>query len=550
MIGTEHIMTRKQICFFSVFLFFLFLTGCKPEHYDFEERLEKLRAQLHIPGMSTAVSREGTICWSSSFGYADVQKRIPATDSTIYHLASLTKPFASVVVMQLVEKGKINLDDPLSKYDIKLDEARRYGLDVSNSDKIRVRHLLTHTAQGEPGTRFVYSGYMYGLLDSVIMKSSGRSFVDLLIENVLRPLELNHTIPNIRDTLAFSKTGKHLKDVIGKVYIPYQLDSLTRPVPAEMETYFGPSAGLMSTTTDMIRFSEAIYDNKLLNSAIWSLVFTPYVSVRGDTLPYALGWFVQKFQGLTLQWHYGYWNTNSSLIIRIPEKKMTFVVLAATSQLSRPFSLGDGNVLVSPLATAFLREFVFPDRQIPEINLDNNSEEIISQLASIKASAFKSLVRRETLAQAAIASMMGQSAKAQKYYSTYAQLYMQPIEKFYPGPVIAEIASAGDSVYEMREFTLRHQTTIEIVAIGEGIGNQMYDYGWLENASGDTLWKMTMEKTEHAGGGRKNRISKISRTLNQGTYRIGYRTDESHSYNRWNTMPPDINYYGIRVIED
>jgi len=298
-----------------------------------------------------------------------------------------------------------------------------------------------------------------------------------------------------------------MHDFARNVYIPYQLDSLNRPVPAEMETYFGPSAGLMSTTIDMISFSEAIDANKLLNKDSWAQVFSPHISSRGDTLAYALGWFVQQFQGLTLQWHYGYWNTNSSLIIRVPERKLTFVIIAATSQLSRPFGLGDGNVLVSPFATAFLREFVFADQHLAEIDMDENSEKIVSQAQSLKKSAVNALIRREILAQASIASLMGNTEKAQKYYSAYARIYMQPIDMVYPGSVLAEIGDVGDYADEIREFTLMHKTTVQILAIGEGIGNQLHDFGWLENAEGDTLWKMTIDKTEHAGGARKNRLA-------------------------------------------
>jgi len=94
--------------------------------------------------------------------------------------------------------------------------------------------------------------------------------------------------------------------------------------------------------------------------------FTPAVSTRGETLPYGIGWFVQDINGVRLQWHYGYWIGNSSLIIRVPDRKLAFVLLANSDGLSRNTSLGTGDLLSSPAARAFLDAFVFGQARIPD----------------------------------------------------------------------------------------------------------------------------------------------------------------------------------------
>ncbi len=81
-----------------------------------ETLLENLRQDLKIPALSAAVVKDQKVIWAKGFGYADVENKIPATEHTPYHLASLTKTFASTIVMQLVQGGKIKLDDPVSKY--------------------------------------------------------------------------------------------------------------------------------------------------------------------------------------------------------------------------------------------------------------------------------------------------------------------------------------------------------------------------------------------------------------------------------------------------
>ena len=82
---------------------------------NFDKGIEDLRAVLRIPGMSAAVVREQKVIWLKGFGLADVENNVPATPRTPYRIASLTKTFASTLLMQLVEQGKLGLDDRMSK---------------------------------------------------------------------------------------------------------------------------------------------------------------------------------------------------------------------------------------------------------------------------------------------------------------------------------------------------------------------------------------------------------------------------------------------------
>jgi CubicO group peptidase (beta-lactamase class C family) len=113
-------------------------------------------------------------------------------------------------------------------------------------------------------------------------------------------------------------------------------------------------------------FSLAIDEGLFLSAETWGEVFTPATSNSGQRLPYGLGWFIQEYQGASLQWHYGYWTTNSSLIVRAPEKGLTFVVLANTQTLSSPYGLGgDNNVMRSAVASLFVEAFVLGDDPLP-----------------------------------------------------------------------------------------------------------------------------------------------------------------------------------------
>ena len=154
----------KRLLFTSYFLIFLIaLTSCstpqaqptsapkaidtpqaKQEKVDaetldaFVTELEALRRQMKIPGMSAAVVKDGQLVWARGLGYADVENQLPATPETPYPLASVTKTFAAVVIMQLVQEGKLNLDDPVA----------RYGVNLPEGEAVLVRHLMSHTSEG------------------------------------------------------------------------------------------------------------------------------------------------------------------------------------------------------------------------------------------------------------------------------------------------------------------------------------------------------------------------------------------------------------------
>src|SRR5688572_21406494 len=83
---------------------------------SFEKRVDHLRQRLRIPGMSVGIVKDQKLVWAKGFGYADVEKKVPATPGTLFHLASITKTFAAEMIMQLVEQGKLDLDEPVSRY--------------------------------------------------------------------------------------------------------------------------------------------------------------------------------------------------------------------------------------------------------------------------------------------------------------------------------------------------------------------------------------------------------------------------------------------------
>jgi CubicO group peptidase (beta-lactamase class C family) len=326
---------------------------------EFERELGDLRERLRVPGMSAAIARNGEVVWAQGFGWADRERGMPAEPHSIHHLASLTKPFASTLLLQLVDEERLDLDTPVSTF----------GIAMEGPDTVRVWHLLSHTSSRPPGTRYRYDGYAFAELEKVVQGVTRQSFAAELTERIIRPLELGHTAPNPQDSSAFAASRLEraaIEERLVKGYAPAWGRSvwptgLFGPIrPIEHPTSFHPSAGLVASAPDVARFAAALQQGRLLSDSLRARAMQPVVTPAGDTLPYGLGWFIQQHEGVTLVWHYGHWFSSSSLIVLVPERQLTFVLLANSDGLSRWRRLGDhGDLLRSPAARLFLDTFVF-----------------------------------------------------------------------------------------------------------------------------------------------------------------------------------------------
>jgi CubicO group peptidase (beta-lactamase class C family) len=310
---------------------------------DFETRLDNLRKQSNIPGMVAGIVSNGQVIWTKNYGYENVAQQKPVTNATIFHLASLTKTFASTVIIQVANENKINLNDPVADY----------GINLTERDTVRVIHLLTHTSEGVPGSNYKYNGDRYALLSNVIQSATGRTFNQLATERIMQPLGLQNTAS--RDMRLAASDGFDtikLKQNTAQGYSSNGIQTVDYPKG------FSTAAGLISNIDDMLKYATAFDGNLLLTDDLKEKVFSPMISNDGKALPYGLGWFIQQREGITLTWHYGYWVGMSSLIIRVPEKKLSFVLMANSDMLSAPYPLGNGDIWVSPYAKEFLKSFV------------------------------------------------------------------------------------------------------------------------------------------------------------------------------------------------
>lgn len=331
----------------------------------FEKQAADLRRLLRIPGLSAVILKNQRIIWAKGFGEADVERHVPATPDTLYHVASLTKTFGATLIMQLVEQGKLDLDEPIA----------HYSKDFKG-DSVKIKHLLSHTSTAPAGERYRYDGNNYDYVTTVLEKKTGKSLRELIVKTFLDPLSMSASVPshNIVDEadkwaphLGKENLGRYAKN-LSRLAQPYTLygDSEIVHVPYPPKN-ISAAAGLLSTVLDMAKYDVAIDRHRFLKSETQKRAWTPLVSSSGRRLPHALGWFATDYHGLRLIWHYGHWGTGfSAIYLKVPEKQLSLIMLSNSEALSdHQFQLGDGSkgdeITNNVFAVTFLRLFVFED---------------------------------------------------------------------------------------------------------------------------------------------------------------------------------------------
>lgn len=317
----------------------LTLSGCAHTRVDpledLARRTDETRAALRIPGLSMAVVRDGKLVMARGFGTSDAE--------TIYPIGSITKTFTATLMLQLAEEGRLDLEHDVARY-----------VDWEVPADVRIRHVLSHTSEGTPGTRFSYSS-RFNWLDNVVEAATKESFRELMIARVLKPAGLTKTLPGEeREGYAESIEGLALPhriengEAVRSKYPPMALHS---------------SSGLSSTVTDLARYSIALDEGLLLSAAARERAFAPATSANGTAFPYGAGWFTQLVNGERVVWHTSWWpDAYSGLLVKVPSRKLTLVLLANTDTLVSP-QAGAANVLLYPIANDFLRTFLGGDHR-------------------------------------------------------------------------------------------------------------------------------------------------------------------------------------------
>lgn len=306
-----------------------------------EQYIDSLFSKFNdYSGVAIGIFHNGEIIFSKGYGLADIEKRIPITDSTNFRLASVTKQFTATSVLILQEQGKLNLNDKIVKYFPCLD---RYASEVT------IKNLLTHTS-GLPdyedfeetipdrqlkdldvldilckqdslyfpsGTKYKYSNSGYALLALIVEKVSEKSFAEFVRENIFSKL-------GMKNSVAFEKGISEVKNrAFGYAIIDGNLkfndQSKTSAVLGD--------GGIYSSVRDMFLWDKALYTENILSRKTLDEVFNPKIQAEMPDVYYGYGWRIDSFRNMKRIYHTGSTCGFSNAFVRVPQVNLSIIVL-------------------------------------------------------------------------------------------------------------------------------------------------------------------------------------------------------------------------------
>ncbi|HWO74548.1 MAG TPA: serine hydrolase domain-containing protein [Bacillus sp. (in: firmicutes)] len=311
---------------------------------DFESYVEKIMREKHIPGAAVAVSQNGEVIYEKGFGYRNVTTKEPVTPETIFGIASVTKSFTALAIIQLEEEGKLSVHDPVVKY---IPEFQLNG--IKDMGTIKIYHLLSHTTGlppmrrreelnrlkdhleylaneeyemlGEPGEYFSYCNDTFLLLGEIVERLTGRLHRRYVTEKILNPLQM------YRSTFSLEEVAK-----LENVSVPYMYNRKTKSYEEQPWPTLGNyevGGGIRSNVLDLLKYGQVyLEDSTKYTRKMWNHLH-PIKS--NSYYGYALQ-VTPDYSGVTLVEHGGGQPGVSSNFGFIPEKGVAVSVLTNVSE--------------------------------------------------------------------------------------------------------------------------------------------------------------------------------------------------------------------------
>ena len=327
-----------------------------------EPALEEIISLWGVPGLGVGIVQEGKIIYTRYFGVQSLDTRAPVTETSVFCIASIAKIFVASAVMQLVERGLIDLDAPVAQY------LPYFSLDDARYKEMTIRQMLSHTSgmpdmeeseydelvahpefdegaaeryvrglshlklAAAPGERFLYSNIAYNVLGDLIAKISGQSFEDYMREHILRPAGMptsafSHLdVPQDRLVLPHLRTPEM---IVNPVYPYHRADA--------------PASFLHTTVEEMCHWAITCLNGgvfngaRILSPASYDLMWTPVVE-RGSPPFYeshGLGWVLGHFDGLKTAAHGGGGFGWTDFFFLLPEVNQAAVILCNEESSAR-----------------------------------------------------------------------------------------------------------------------------------------------------------------------------------------------------------------------
>lgn len=323
-----------------------------------DDRIKMFMAERHIPGAAVAVIKNGRVVRMKGYGIASLEFGVPVTTETVFEIGSVSKQMTAAAIMLLVQDGKVNLDERISKY--------LPGTPAAWNE-VTVRHLLTHTSgiksytgldgfelsqrmkmedfikklsphplEFIPGEKNIYSNSGFNLLAYIIEMQSGKKYFDFMREKIFIPLGMTKTadrdpryiIPQRAAGYEWSDGAHHGRD-----------GSLTDLMGA---------GSIVSTISDMTKWEAALRGDRFLNAESKKLIWTKFTFNNGKFSPYGLGWRISDVRGHKLIGHTGQTAGFGAAIFRYTDDDVTVIALTNLGES------GMGSLIAADVAKQYI----------------------------------------------------------------------------------------------------------------------------------------------------------------------------------------------------
>jgi CubicO group peptidase (beta-lactamase class C family) len=322
-----------------------------------ENRIPALMKEAVVPGVSIAMVRNGKLDWRRGFGVRDTVSKAPVDTATVFNAASMSKPVFAYAVLQLCDRGMLNLDTPLTRY-----TPDRFIAGDPRLDLITARHVLSHTSGFQnwrepdeplaihftPGEQFLYSGEGYSYLQSVVTRIYGKPIDEFMRDNVFDSLGMTSS------TYLWNRTIEpHLAHPHDAKGAPFATQP---PTPASMARY-GAAGELWRTPTDYARLLIEVVrqndsDGQHLKREMLREMTRPHVKT-GDALNswWSLGWQLLP-TGNSFVISHGGGNKGWACFSAISEESRSGFVVMTNGDNGNRFIFGAQNAGDAPVSQA------------------------------------------------------------------------------------------------------------------------------------------------------------------------------------------------------
>jgi CubicO group peptidase (beta-lactamase class C family) len=300
------------------------------------------------PGAAAIVIKDGQVVLRKGYGLANLELGVPVSPDMVFAIGSITKQFTAAAILELQERGKLRLEDPITKY---LPDYPMHG------ETITIEHLLNHTSgipsytgmrewfpriredirvedliaifkdkplDFKPGERWRYNNSAYILLGAVIEKISGETYEQFVEEEIFKKLGMKHSRYGHHEEIIPLRAAGYTRDDDGFRNADYV--SMTHP-------YAGGS--LMSTVDDLVLWDRALASDALLEPASRERMFTSGKLASGRPTRYGYGMTVRDYEGWRISEHGGDIFGFASFLLRVPEERL-FVAILSNDEASDP----------------------------------------------------------------------------------------------------------------------------------------------------------------------------------------------------------------------